>query len=684
LRTIGDYAFDHCTGIRSIIIPSSVTSIGSRAFNSCNNLALVECQWTENPSALAADAFPTTVFENAVLLVPEGTRQLYNTTDGWKNFRRVVEERNANITFADATVKAICVDHWDTNQDGELSFKEAAVVLSLDDAFTGNTAIKSFRELQFFTALAKIDDNAFNGCKLLTSVIVPDNVREIGKKAFYGCYKLTDITLPEGLEVINDYGISACINLTEINLPSTLTTLKLRAFYYDKKLTSISLPASITSIGAYAFATCDALMEVTANMETPCVIASTVFSATTFSNGTLYVPEGKQNLYRNTNYWSMFSNMVEMEAHATGISANNIALAPGESEKMTLSLNYNVPIVSYQFDVTMPEGLSVGSIESLTPLMVRADRVADATWRFTAYSNNNTVIPANAGGLVSFYIVADRMTETGYKTVEFSDFVMTDESFQSIEVEGCTASVEVKLSSLDAGKGDVNLDGKVNVQDVVLVLNYIINNNTRLFSMDNADANSDGKINISDVSAIVALSMNAGTMNAAPAHAPVSNLAAVTWDTSDGLSLTIGDAHNYVATQMDIITEGTLRLNGITTEGSHAAAWQQIGDNRYRVLVFSNANDTFSAFGPHLFFDMEGDGNVTLNDVLLVDAEGEGYMAEASSTGYTTGITTLTTDLSAPADVYSVSGQLVRKQTTSLKNLPAGIYIVNGKKMVVK
>jgi len=77
--------------------------------------------------------------------------------------------------------------------------------------------------------------------------------------------------------------------------------------------------------------------------------------------------------------------------------------------------------------------------------------------------------------------------------------------------------------------------------------------------------------------------------------------------------------------------------------------------------------------------------NIRLSTVdMEIDADGEGYTAEASSTGYTTGITMLTTDLSVPADVYNLNGHLVSRQTTSLKNLPSGIYIVNGKKMVLK
>jgi hypothetical protein len=53
-----------------------------------------------------------------------------------------------NITFADPNVKAICIANWDTDGDGQLSYKEAAAVDSLGQVFTGNKKILSFDELE--------------------------------------------------------------------------------------------------------------------------------------------------------------------------------------------------------------------------------------------------------------------------------------------------------------------------------------------------------------------------------------------------------------------------------------------------------------------------------------------------------------------------------------------------------
>lgn len=277
----------------------------------------------------------------------------------------------------------------------------------------------------------------------------------------------------------------------------------------------------------------------------------------------------------------------------------------------------------------------------------------------------------------------------GNRTAIISGFTLTtlgaNNSLSYITLDELASSVTVVDAAVtDAGKGDVNLDGIVNVQDIVVLINHIFGSTPAKFSTANADANGDGIVNVTDVSTIVLLCMPAASSNAAPAHAPAANLASMTWDTTNGLALTIDDATSYVAAQMDLTVDGTLQVNNITAADGHTPVWQQIGENRYRILVFSNSNDTFSAFGPHLFFDVQGEGEITLSNALLVDAAGDGFNAAASSTGFTTGIATITTELSAPADVYSVSGQLVRRQATSLKDLPTGIYIVNGRKMAVR
>ena len=111
------------------------------------------------------------------------------------------------IVFKDDLVKSIVVKHFDIGGDGELSYREAAIVLSflVDEADTrssdglvnvfAGTGITTFDELVYFTGLTKIDEEAFAGCTKLTTITIPENITAIGDNAFNGCTSLEAITV---------------------------------------------------------------------------------------------------------------------------------------------------------------------------------------------------------------------------------------------------------------------------------------------------------------------------------------------------------------------------------------------------------------------------------------------------------------------------------------------------------
>ena len=172
-----------------------------------------------------------------------------------------VKDGNAPIEFADAKVKEICVNNWDTNGDGELSYAEAAAVGDLGNAFSYNLGITSFNELQYFIGLTGIGRSAFSGSSL-TSIIIPNNVSYIEQYAFEYCYSLTSLTLGNKVEEIGGEAFELCRSLTSVTIPNSVTTINFAAFSGCAGMTSLTIPKSVTSIGNGAFEFCSGLTSI--------------------------------------------------------------------------------------------------------------------------------------------------------------------------------------------------------------------------------------------------------------------------------------------------------------------------------------------------------------------------------------------------------------------------------------
>lgn len=103
LQVIEDYAFRQNSAIEELVIPATVTSIGKDAFFMCSNLKKVTSMIME-PMPLGDHAFdvPGYTWTDATLYVPYGTKAAYEQTEGWKEFKNIVEmEDQAGIHTAD-------------------------------------------------------------------------------------------------------------------------------------------------------------------------------------------------------------------------------------------------------------------------------------------------------------------------------------------------------------------------------------------------------------------------------------------------------------------------------------------------------------------------------------------------------------------------------------------------------
>ena len=185
----------------------------------------------------------------------------------------------SRIEFECEAVERRCVELWDTDSDGVLSFGEAEQVQSTQSRFTGED-ITSFDEFQWFGELVSLADYMFTGtsikrivfprrvrslpegifmnCTLLRDVDLV-NVEGVSKKAFMGCTSLENATLK--IPVAPDQVFSGCVSLKTCTFKENdnyngQSYIGFEAFSDCTSLQEISLASKLTEISSCAFSGC--------------------------------------------------------------------------------------------------------------------------------------------------------------------------------------------------------------------------------------------------------------------------------------------------------------------------------------------------------------------------------------------------------------------------------------------
>ena len=93
-----------------------------------------------------------------------------------------------------------------------------------------------------------IGNCAFDLCRSLTIINIPNSVTTIGNCAFWGCDYLISINIPNSVTTIGKSAFSDCYYLTSINIPNSVTTIGDSAFWWCYSLISITIPSSVVTI----------------------------------------------------------------------------------------------------------------------------------------------------------------------------------------------------------------------------------------------------------------------------------------------------------------------------------------------------------------------------------------------------------------------------------------------------
>ena len=648
------------------------------------------------------------------------------------------------ISFVDSSVKTLCVANWDTNGNGELSQAEAAAVTDLGDVFKNNTQITSFDELKYFTGLTSIASEAFSGCSGLTSVTIPESVTTIGSGAFSGCTGLTKAEF-SGIEDLCgivfenveanplSYAHHLYVNgeeVTELTIPNSVTSIGQFAFR-GSGLTSVTIPNSVTEIGLGAFAYCTALSSVSLpNGITE--ISRGLFAGCT-SLTTIIIPESVTSIGQNAFQESGLTSIV-IPNSVTTLGGGAFELC---SSLTSLSIGSGLKDLrnNYFYLCMNLTKVEFASIEDLCNI--------DFSGRF---NSNNPLYYAKHlyinGEEVTDLVIPNSVTQIGVRTfINCSSItsVTIPESITSIAsnaFSGCSGITTVKIyketppscpfssyanailyvpvgckAAYEAAdywkgflqikefiEGDVNMDGETDVVDVVDIARYVVGTPAETFVPILADINNSGDVNIGD--AVTLVNNIAGDQNFSRAmYAPkmeTDSEETLTLNAygENALSLALQNNREYTAFQFDLyVPEGTdvmqMQINKERKQ-KHQLLYNKVEDGHWRVVALSTSNNTFQGNDGELLNVALGNNSsegISLSNIMLFDAKGTGYPFNDLYLSGTTMIQSMgdgqwTTDDSSA--VYDLQGRKIVNGKSSSYQLPRGVYIMNGKKVVIK
>lgn len=243
VTAIGEEAFCS-TRLERIVLPSTLRSIGRRAFAKRWHLACVVI-----PASVTA--IDETAFEEAeevCLCVQEGSCA-----------HRFARKKGLPFAFEEPPLEIFPEDNLvigdylcGLREDGSLTIREyrgSAQRLTVPPELAGR-------------AVKRIGWGAFRRCRSLVEVEVAQGVEEMGPLAFERCTRLRRVSLPADMWVVGPGCFRYCTALEEARMPQELREIPFMCFDMCRSLRAVALPEKLRQIGRYAFHRCTQLREL--------------------------------------------------------------------------------------------------------------------------------------------------------------------------------------------------------------------------------------------------------------------------------------------------------------------------------------------------------------------------------------------------------------------------------------
>lgn len=668
LTTIGSYAFYGCDSIASLKLPECLTSIGDYAFSDCKQLTGL----IFHPAlkSIGNYAFRNcTAFNNFAIEEGEETLALGNGSS----------EGEKTGLFKDCPITSVFIGR-------NLSYNYAPLA-----------NMKTLAEARFGNPVTRIPNYIFQGNTELTEVAFNREceLNSIGKYAFDGCSNLPVPTFPQTIESIDEGAFKGCTSFIEYELPSQLKTIGDYAFQGCTGLNHLNVPATTTSIGNYAFSGCSGIKSVVmADGEDNIWLG---YGASKGKGYGLFNDCPLEELYlgrtvsydvnSNGNYgYSPFYNQQAL---------TNVTVSPRVKE-----LPYCIFWGCAAEEIYIPSSVRTIHSSSLNNCQ-NLKRVIILGATPPSLDNYNTFMSGSAEASKIYVFFFDQYKSTkvwkdyadkidvcceiysnltysgeghviGYKT----DFPIVLENRETETADAGTYNkrLNVIYTTNDYSLTDV-LDYEYTIQKAPLTITA--KSCSRSYGEENPEFqfDFDGFMNDEDEKVLTkeptALTKATAKSNVGEYDIIISGAEAKNYEIS------------YVNGTMTVTKAPlTVSVENVTRE--------QYVENPEFVITYSgwklDEDETVLTKKPTATTTATKDSPVGEYEILVSGGEAQNYeflyQNGVLTVTESSGIATIS--VTQPVNVYNIHGRLVRPKATTLEGLPSGVYIVKGKKVVVK
>ena len=565
--------------------------------------------------------------------------------------------------------------------------------------------------------------------KKVTTVMLPASTKAIGMAAFAGCSNLTNFSLPENLDSIGAYAFSAA-KMASLNLPQSVKVIGEGAFSNITRMTVASInPATPMIIPKSAFEGCTSLGTVTIGPNVV-EIDDRAFKGTRLSTINF---NGANNIQR-IGKEAFLGTQVSPFNFEQATSLTHIDdLAFAQSKQVSAAIPTNVTRVgkgAFYYATDMTSYIPNAASDTIADLLLSGTAVTnDVTaeteltyiGRYAFYNTPITTLTLpSTTSFIGDYAMAgmidlQEFTSDATEVPELGENVwqgvkqatiplkVPHESYDAYSVANQWSRFLIWYDEPQGIFGDVNQDGYVTASDITALYDILLGNSTQY--METADVNGDGNITAADITAIY---------NVLLGNENVPGRNKKTHDSNDQLSaegfiIEAGKSHTmdvkmcntaqFAAMQLDITLPQGLTIDNVTTTSrasNMTMGFNEIEPGKWRILIHS-ATTTSGNEGTLLNITVKADEYFTGNDVVTIDniiaVEPSELVHEIDDVdvevGTTTGVKDINIDTvdNGPVDVYNMNGQLLRhnvERNEATTGLPSGIYIVGGKKVIIK